>query len=199
LIQSAWLLDLSEVNNPLKILQELDRNLSDPVELILYGRGALAMAFPQLTDCMATRDVDVIIPCSDEEMFDQNLKFWEALEITNRKLEASGLYLTHLFLDEQIILSPDWRTHCMPISAPVLKNLSLLRPSAQDLILSKMMRIDPQDREDIRQLLPFAPPPAEGWTFFFKNARVPDSPELRETFQQNQIWFFAEGLDAFTR
>lgn len=187
------------MNNPEIILQELDKNLSSPVELILYGRAALAMAFPQLTDCMSTMDVDVIIPSKDEAIFDQNLKFWEALELTNRKLEASGLYLTHLFLDEQIILSPDWREHCVQIPVPVFKNLSLLRPSAQDLILSKMMRVDPQDREDIRQLLPFAPPPVQGWKRFFENAWVPDSPELREAFQQNQAWFFSEGLHENSR
>jgi hypothetical protein len=34
------------VNNPLLILQTLDRHLDHPVELTLYGRAALALGFP---------------------------------------------------------------------------------------------------------------------------------------------------------
>jgi hypothetical protein len=34
------------VNNPLLILQTLDRHLDHPVEMTLYGRAALALGFP---------------------------------------------------------------------------------------------------------------------------------------------------------
>jgi hypothetical protein len=51
------------VNNPLTILQSLDRHLDHPVELTLYGRAALALGFPShAPHHETTQDVDAIIP-----------------------------------------------------------------------------------------------------------------------------------------
>jgi hypothetical protein len=51
------------MNNPLFILQSLDRHLDHPVELTLYGRAALALGFPtHESRHETTQDVDAIIP-----------------------------------------------------------------------------------------------------------------------------------------
>ena len=52
-------------------------------------------------------------------------------------------------LTTQPIERPDWLDHLVPVPlAPPLRHLQLFRPSTIDLALTKMMRIDPQDRED---------------------------------------------------
>lgn len=193
------LIIIISVNNPRKILQELDNQLARPTGLILYGRGALAMAYPDESGWQSTMDVDVIIPSEEESRFDQDEQFWTALELANQQLDADGLYLTHLFLDEQIILSPDWRSRCVPIRETNFKHLSLGRPSTQDLILTKMMRVDPQDREDVLRLLQLDPPHEPDWKTVFQTARVPDSHELRVAFEENKAWFFKERLHEITR
>ena len=51
------------VNNPLLILQTLDRRLDHQVELTLYGRAAMALGFPSHESRHeTTQDVDAIIP-----------------------------------------------------------------------------------------------------------------------------------------
>ncbi len=181
------------MTNPEKILLELDKNLQNPVELILYGRAALSLAFLDGGDWAATMDVDVIIPNLSVAAFDQNLDFWKALEQTNSALESEGLYLTHVFLEEQVILSKEWRTRCVPIVMEGLKNLTVHRPSTEDLILTKMMRVDPQDREDILNLHQYVSQDIE-WKSFFTSAVVPDIPEIQEAFFKNQEWFVEKVL-----
>ena len=179
------------MTNPEKILRELDRHLHQPVSLILYGRGALSLAFPGLGAWESTMDVDVIIPTIEVDAFDQNFDFWDAVTRTNENLAAEGLYITHVFLEEQVILSKEWRNHCAPIFLPELKHLSISRPSTKDLILTKMMRIDPQDRDDIRELLAYAPR-QENWVEIFDSATMPDIPEIKEAFRKNTEWFLEE-------
>ncbi|MCC5848361.1 MAG: hypothetical protein JJU29_09720 [Verrucomicrobia bacterium] len=181
------------MSNPEKILRELDRHLHGVVDLILYGRGALSLAFPDYEDWSSTMDIDVIIPTLMVETFDMNSDFWNGLEKTNSTLCDEGLYLTHLFLEEQVILSKDWRNHCKPIRLPGLRNLNLSRPAIEDLILTKMMRIDPQDRADIRKLAVYVPQ-QKNWADIFASAIVPDVPEIREAFNHNQEWFRSEVL-----
>lgn len=70
------------MTNPEKILRELDGHLQRPVTLILYGRGALSLAFPGLETWENTMDVDVIIPTIEVDSFDQNFDFWDAVAKT---------------------------------------------------------------------------------------------------------------------
>jgi hypothetical protein len=142
------------MNHPEHILRTLDRHLVKPTRLILYGRAALALGFkgphPQFH---ATMDVDAILPEVEMASIEADDSFWDAIETTNEQLESTGLYLTHLFTDSQVILSPDWLKSIVPISLENLRFLRLFRPSTSDLILTKMMRIDPQDRSDIEFLI----------------------------------------------
>ena len=99
------------------ILRTLDRHLSMATDLILYGRAALALGFqPPLEEAALSMDVDVILPAAQSALLDEDFAFWDALEFSNRELDPSGLYLTHLFEENQVILRPGWIRHLVPIS-----------------------------------------------------------------------------------
>src|SRR6266540_3371097 len=99
------------MNNPLRILQTLDRHLTAPAEITIFGRAALALGFQNSPAAFATtHDVDAILPLSWLDAEDENLDFWQAQQKTNAELEPTGLYITHLFRELEIILTPDWLT-----------------------------------------------------------------------------------------
>ena len=172
------------MTNPERILRELDRHLRRPTRLILFGRAALALGFePPDPTFAATRDVDMILPSVDMASIESDDQFWEAVDQTNRELEPSGLYITHLFGDDQIVIRPDWLDRIVPITFG-LQQARLFRPASLDLLMTKMMRNDPQELEDIRFLLrreQISRCDIEGAV---RTARVPDLPELRTIFAE---------------
>ena len=174
------------MNNPLRILECLDRNLTHPAELTIFGRAALALGFPAAPAAFsATQDVDAILPLGWLEAEEQNLDFWEAQQKTNAELEGTGLYITHLFRELEIILTPDWIMRRIPLELPLVK-LAVYRPAAVDLILSKMARGDDNDLADIRFLLNQEPCTVEQLRKAFHDARVPEVPEIRQLFRAAQ-------------
>jgi len=174
------------MNNPLRILQTLDRNLTAPAEMTLFGRAALALGYPNSpAEFAATHDVDAILPLSWIAAEEQNLDFWQAQQRTNAELGPEGLYLTHLFRELEVILTPDWFTRRLRI-VQSLHRLTLFRPSAIDLILTKMARGDENDLADIHFLLRQEPLTPEDLHDAFKRARVPDVPELQDLFRAAQ-------------
>lgn len=175
--------------NPERILRCLDSHLRRPTRLILHGRAALALGFPDAPAAFgATLDVDAILPEIELSAIEADDQFWLAIEATNADLDPDGLYLTHLFTDSQIILSPDWLTSIRPIALSGLSHLQLFRPSTENLILTKMMRIDPQDREDIGFLLQHALMTAEHLEKLASSARIPDIQEIQSAFSANLAW-----------
>ena len=75
----------------------------------------------------------------------------------------------------------------MPIRiTPPLLHLELARPSGIDLILTKMMRNDPQDMDDIRFLLEREKITRAHLVQAFAKARVPPVPEIIQNFQTMQ-------------
>ena len=105
------LIGSAAMNNTLHILQTLDRHLTKPAEITIFGRAALALGFPNSPAAFATtHDVDAILPLSWLAAEDENLDFWQAQQKTNAELEPSGLYITHLFRELEIIITPDWLT-----------------------------------------------------------------------------------------
>lgn len=177
------------MNQPEQIVRTLDRHLTRPVRLILYGRAALALGYPSpLADFHATMDVDAILPEVEMTLIEADDSFWNAIEMTNVELEATGLYLTHLFTDSQVILRSDWLDHVVRISLAGLQHLELARPSTEDLILTKMMRVDPQDRADIRFLVEQSAMDSAGLERLAVSARIPDLPEIRDAFERNLEW-----------
>lgn len=118
---------------------------------------------------------------------EQNDDFWDAVEATNSELKSEGLYITHLFVDDQVILSPNWLGNLEVIDFPLAK-LHLFRPSTNDLILTKMMRVDPQDRADIMFLLKQQDADLTNLRQMVEEAVIPDVPELHESFLANREW-----------
>jgi hypothetical protein len=177
------------MNHPELILRTLDRHLSRPTRLILYGRAALALGFVDVPDAFgATFDVDAILPRVEMSTIEEDDQFWLALEKANEELEPGGLYITHLFADDQVILSPDWMMHRVDIGLADLCHLSLQRPSTEDLILTKMMRVDPQDREDILFLLSRLPVPSTRLAEILESPGIPDIPEIATAYASNREW-----------
>ena len=172
------------MNNPLEILRTLDRHLTRPVELTLFGRSALALGYPEpKPEYGATLDVDGIIPITGPE---PDTDFWLAQQATNAELKKRGLYITHLFSELDIILQPDWIQRRTFLETLSFKNLKVFRPATIDLVLTKMARGDDQDLSDIRFLLQREPLSKEGLRTAFARARVPEVSEIRELFDKAQ-------------
>ncbi|MCF7734179.1 MAG: hypothetical protein K9N23_21020 [Akkermansiaceae bacterium] len=177
------------MNQPAHILRTLDRHLRQSTRLILYGRAALALGYAHPLPAFAsTMDVDAILPDVEMTSIDADEQFWLALERTNEELWTSGLYLTHLFADSQVILRPDWLEAIQPIPLQGLEYLSLFRPSTADLLLTKMMRVDPQDQADIRFLLAQPDLNPTELPAICDSARVPAIAEIQEAFSTNRAW-----------
>lgn len=128
-------------------------------------------------------DLDVILRFSTAAELEADDQFWEAQAKVNEVLQKQGLYLTHLFEEDQVFLRPDWERHILPVLRPPTRWLRLYRPHTLDFILTKMMRgNDPQDMADVDFLIrhdgitPGQMEPA------FANVRMPDIPELHEAF-----------------
>lgn len=175
------------MNNPLLILQSLDRHLDHPVELTLYGRGALALGFPAHEPRHeATQDVDAIIPLAQLDELRADAQFWDARDATNAELADRGLYLSHLFTEADVFLLPDWLSRRVPIAAS-FAHLKLLRPATIDFVLTKMMRgADPEDLSDIEFLLQHEPVSDAELRTAFDRVRLPDIQELRDAFRAAQ-------------
>ena len=136
-------------------------------------------------------DVDAILPESSMAAIEADEGFWEAIQKTNAELETEGFYMTHLFSDSQVILRPDWEKWTLPIQQSSFQYLQLFRPATEDLILSKMMRVDPQDREDVKFLIGEHPLRIDAAEKLIDQARVPDIPEIKEAFQINSKWLIS--------
>jgi hypothetical protein len=173
-------------NNPAEILLALDRELDHEVSLVLYGRAALCLGFDEAPLAFqATQDVDAIIRMSQLPALTDDTGFWDAVDRTNLVLSPKGLYITHLFCEDQVFLRPDWEDHLIPLKRPTTNWLKLFRPHAADLILTKMMRgNDSQDMEDIAFLTRQDDVTAQQMDAAFANVRIPDVPELRDAFQR---------------
>ena len=170
------------MNNPLRILQTLDRYLAGPAEITLFGRAALALGYPGSPAAYATtHHVDAILPLSWVAAEDENMDFWQAQQRTNAELQPEGLYLTHLFRELEVILTPDWlaRRALIPLA---LRHLSVFRPATLDLILTKTARGDETDLADIGFLLACEPLTADQLRAAFTRARIPEVPEIQALF-----------------
>lgn len=176
------------MNNPERILSVLDRHLRQRTRVVLFGRAALAMGYGiQGSVFGVTQDVDAILPAVEMVRIETDRQFWDALEATNQELEPTGLYMTHLFTDEQVVLTTDWLQKIVVIRPKTaFCHLELFRLSGIDLILTKMMRNDPQDVQDIRFLLGQEKVTPAQLSQAFARARVPSVPEIAQTFQVMQ-------------
>jgi KTSC domain-containing protein/uncharacterized nucleotidyltransferase DUF6036 len=170
------------VNNAERILSGLDARLDKPVELTLYGRAAFVLGFENAPKEFAlSRDIDAILSIGQADELAQTTNFWEAVEEVNREFRDQELYISHLFEEDQVILTSKWRAQRVRIRGP-WKNLEVYRLGDVDLFLSKLMRNDPQDMADAKFVVDQL-----GWNqneirHIISLARVPDVPEIREQF-----------------
>ncbi len=137
------------------IAEALNRHLAQPTEVVVFGAAALLLdrKFAIRMAGRSTNDVDIIIPKEREVQVDTDRAFWQAVEKTNRELEPKGLYITHIFPEREVVLTPEWRQHTVPLHHESLARLNLLRPRILDLVISKMGRGDVQDVADVRSML----------------------------------------------
>jgi hypothetical protein len=168
------------------IANTLDGLLDHEVSLVAYGRASIALGFNQVPEAVGrSLDMDVILRFSHAAELEADDQFWEAQAQVNAVLEKQGLYMTHLFQEDQVFLRPDWEQHIVPVLRPPMRWLKLFRPATIDLILTKMMRgDDPQDMADVDFLIrhdritPAQMEPA------FDTVRMPDIQELRDAFDR---------------
>ena len=180
--------------NPIKILKALDSHLTDSIELVVYGKSAIYLLFPEDEKIGVTNDLDLIVPEVKISVFDKRLDFWDAVEKTNKELENLGLYLSHIFDEHQIILHPDWFKSKIEIESMSFKNLSVFTPNPLDLIITKMMRVDPQDRNDILLILEKSSIQEKDLFKRIDEAVCPDIAEIKDAFAQNVAWLKGEKM-----
>ena len=174
------------MNNSEIILRELDKHLREDAELIIFGKSAIVLGFPTApSDYASTMDVDGIIPMEMLEALSNNENFWDALEKTNEVLKPTGLYMTHIFQEDQIILTPDWLKKTVPLNLG-LNHLKIQRPSTLDLILTKMMRGDDADLEDNKFLIKVDIINITDLETAYPIARSPKILEIEEIFLRSQ-------------
>jgi hypothetical protein len=173
---------MNSFTNARRILDTLDQLLDSRVELTLYGRAALHLGLPNAPEEVAySRDVDAVLYMGQAEELAETTNFWEALEKTNETLAADGLYISHLFEESQVILRPVWRQERASISGPWTK-LRVFRLSDPDLLLSKLMRDDPQDLRDALTIASARPMSLIEIESALEQAVVPPLAEIEEQF-----------------
>jgi hypothetical protein len=91
------------------------------------------------------------------------------------------LYISHLFEEDQVVLTPEWKNQRVPIQG-CWNKLKVYRLSDIDLFLSKLMRNDPQDIRDAMFVVDRAGWEQDTIARLIRAARVPDIPEIREQF-----------------
>ena len=92
--------------HPERLLLALDEALDHEVHLILYGRSAIWLGFDNPPAAAATtQDVDAIIPNDQVQALADDLRFWDARDAVNERFKSEGLYITHLFPENDVFLS----------------------------------------------------------------------------------------------
>lgn len=184
------------MSNAERLLNRLDVLLDTTVDLTLYGRAALLLGYPDpKREYALSLDVDAVLWIGQAEALERNGNFWEALEQINDEFEEDGLYMTHLFDEDQVILRPNWRDERVVLPGNY-RHLAIHRLGDADLMLSKMMRYDPTDLDDLAFVIErsgFAP--AEVGVII-NTARLPDSEEIREQFDLCRSWLVRQELCA---
>jgi hypothetical protein len=167
------------VNNAERILSALDAKLKKPVELTLYGRAAFVLGFKNTPKEFArSKDIDAILWLGQADELARTTNFWEAVEGVNQAFCDQELYVSHLFEENQVVLTPEWKEQRVRIDGPWKK----LRLGNVDLFLSKLMRNDPQDIADAKFLVGRARWNQDTIARIISLARVPDILEIREQF-----------------
>lgn len=175
-------METGRVSHAERILSLLDNKLEQDVELTLFGRAALHLGFVSPPEDFAlSKDVDAVLWLGQAEELALRTNFWEATTAINDELADEGLYISHFFTEDQVILLPNWRKNRTPIRGP-WRRLALYRLSNADLLLSKLMRDDPIDQADATFICSRAGFSREDVQELVARARIPTTPEIQEQF-----------------
>jgi hypothetical protein len=179
------------MTNAERILHALDSRLNAPVELTLYGRAALQLGFENPpVEFAKSRDVDAVLWLGQAEELAASTNFWEAIDQVNEQFAEQELFISHLFTEDQVILRPNWRNHCVAVRG-VWNRLRLTRLGDLDLLLSKLMRDDALDQADARFIAERARLTRLQVESAIRDARVPDVPEIRDQFARSAQRFLS--------
>lgn len=102
--------------------------------------------------------------------------------------------MTHIFDEKQIILHPNLYTNKVKIQTDELNYLNIFVPSPLDLILTKMMRVDPLDRSDIIFIFENAEIKSQKLRTYCIEAVCPDQSAISDTFENNKSWLREQGM-----
>jgi len=170
------------VSNAEIILAELDRLLDSDVELTLYGRAALQLGFENPSpDFAVSKDVDAVFFLGQAEYLNEHTNFWRAVDILNRNLAEQDLYVSHFFVEDQVVLRPAWKD-CRCRIPGEWSRLDLYRLGDEDLLLSKLMRDDPLDHSDALFIASRAQFTRQDVEVIIAEARIPAADEIAEQF-----------------
>lgn len=164
----------------IRILRELDGRLSQRCTLRIIGGASLILAYGF---DRATEDVDMILDDSEFQFLVDECNWEHAIEETNRILDSSGLYISHIWDPTQQILTPQWRESCKPIELIQFKNIQLTTIAPIDIAISKLARFDAGDVADVEYLFMNNWLKAREIESAISTAQVP--PILREVFSRN--------------
>lgn len=167
-------------SGPALILRTLDRHLTGPGRIRLFGGAALVLAYGRSRQ---TEDADLLLDDGECQALIDRSGFAEAVEATNTELNPRGLYLTHIFGPEQQILAPGWMDRCRRVALPDLTKLEVSVLAPVDLALTKLGRGDEGDFEDIRFLVDSGHVEPRELLSALAEAAVPDI--LREQFERS--------------
>jgi hypothetical protein len=108
------------MNNAMAIALALNRHLYTSTEIVVYGAAALLLEtrFAERLSGRRTNDVDIIIPARLELQINADRQFWTAIEATNHELEPQGLFISHIFPEAEVVLTPEWERHLLAVDGP---------------------------------------------------------------------------------
>jgi hypothetical protein len=135
------------------ILARLDDCLKHRLTVTLHLLGGAALDLVYGIERFS-EDVDCICTMTEAQAIDSD-EFQDSVAAANKALEPHGLYLTHIFDEEELVHLPDWPSRLTPPppQAPSFPHFSYDAVSAEDIILSKFTRFDEKDRLDIQDLM----------------------------------------------
>jgi hypothetical protein len=124
-------------------LRALDRELSEPCDVVLFGGAAMILHFDA---ARATADVDALLLAGDGRAFRR------AVENVASKLHLPRSWLNDAVKGFADLLPDDFRKRLAPLELG-LRCLTLLSLGRPDLLIMKLAALREQDLEDIELLL----------------------------------------------
>lgn len=141
------------MRNSAFILETLDQCLDLRLDVTIHLLGGAALDLVYGIERFS-EDVDCICTLTEARTIDSDT-FQNAVANANEMLEPQGLYLTHIFDEDELVHLPDWtsRLTTPPPDAPTFCRFDYNAVSAEDIILSKLTRFDEKDKLDIAALM----------------------------------------------